>query len=298
MEDKGEWKPLDSKHSAAISYECRENENHSTEVWDVLIVGAGPAGLSASLTAHQYGLNYLTLEQGEIASTIRHYPRHKFLMAEPIAMPLYGSLYIGDGTKESLLSVWETIVANTGVRVRTNERVESIHRQPDFFQVQSPKGSYLAKHVVMALGKRGTPRRIGAPGEELSKVSYQLIEAENYQGKDILVVGGGDSAVEAALALANQPGNYVTLSYRGKEFNRLRERNSVRLKESESQKQITVLRNSLVSEIRTSSVLLSIDQKDPVELANDYVFALLGGESPEDFLRKIGVEIVEKAISQ
>src|SRR5262249_3838258 len=134
------------------------------EPFDVTIVGAGPAGLSASLAALQNGLRYLTLEQGEVAATIRNYPRHKFLMAEPVEMPLYGSLYVGDGTKESLVTVWEAILANTGVQVRTNEGVETIVRDGRVFRVRTGKGVYRTKSVVLALGKRGTPRRLGVPG--------------------------------------------------------------------------------------------------------------------------------------
>ncbi|HTK96238.1 MAG TPA: NAD(P)-binding domain-containing protein, partial [Terriglobales bacterium] len=163
------------------------------DVYDVAIVGAGPAGLSASLTAQQYGLRYVTLEQGEIASTIRQYPRQKFLMAEPIEIPLYGPLYVGDGSKEALLAVWETIIANTGVQIRTNERVESVQKNSAGFHVLTPKGDYRARHVVLALGKRGSPRKLDVSGEELPKVAYRLIEADTYEGKDIVVVGGGDS---------------------------------------------------------------------------------------------------------
>jgi thioredoxin reductase len=264
--------------------------------YDVAIVGAGPAGLSASLTALQHELKYLTLEQGDIASTIRQYPRHKFLMAEPIEMPLFGSLYVADGTKEALLGVWESIVANTGVQVRTHERVESIKRSDNgAFTLTTTKGTYTARHVVLAMGKRGTPHRLEVPGAELAKVTYRLIEADSYEDQDVLVVGGGDSAVEAALALSKGKKNRVTLSYRGSDFKRLRERNLALLSEAESGGLCRVLRNSLLREIRESSVALDVDNQ-VTELKNDFVFGLIGGESPENFLRKVGVEIVEKAI--
>jgi thioredoxin reductase (NADPH) len=263
---------------------------------DVLIVGAGPAGLSAALTAHQYGFNYVAIEQGEIAATIRHYPRHKFLMAEPVEMPLYGPLYVSDGTKETLLSVWETILANTGVRVRTNERVERVKKNGQGFVVDTTKGQYHAKNVVLALGRRGTPRRLEVPGEELAKVAYQLIEAETYEGKDILVVGGGDSAIEAALGLSKHKRNRVTLSYRGEAFQRARERNQKFLAEAEAQGQLQILRSSNVAEIQASKVQVNAAGK-AVELPNDFVFILIGGSSPEDFLKRTGIEIVEKSLS-
>jgi thioredoxin reductase (NADPH) len=261
--------------------------------YDLIIVGAGPAGLSASLAAHQQQLQYLTLEQGEIASTIRQYPRHKFLMAEPIEMPLYGSLYITDTTKESLLSVWETIIANTGVRIQTNSRVTAIRRAGGCFEVESATGVHCGRHVVLAIGKRGSPRRLGVPGEDLGKVAYRLIEADSYEGKDVLVVGGGDSAIEAALALSRHARNRVTLSYRGDSFRRARDRNQSALAEAESARLVRVLRNSSLREIRLNAVVLDTNEAFP----NDYVFVLIGGVAPDEFLQKIGVEIVEKSLA-
>ncbi len=291
FEQAGQWAPVRNEHGAIVA--CPEDR---PEPFDVLIAGAGPAGLSASLAAHQCGLHYFTVDQGEVAATIRNYPRHKFLMEEPIAMPLYGNLYIGDGTKEGLLSVWETILANTGVRVRTGEGVRSIRRLQDVFAVETVKGTYTARNVVLALGKRGTPRKLGVPGEDLSKVAYRLIEAETYSDNDILIVGGGDSAVEASLAVAKGGRNRVTLSYRGDDFKRLRERNQAQLKQAETDGRIRVIRKSQVRAIRPACVLVEWDGQTR-ELANDFVFVLIGGESPDEFLRKTGIEIVEKAIS-
>jgi len=262
---------------------------------DVVIVGGGPAGLSASLTAKQHGMSYLTFEQGEVASTIRNYPRHKFLMAEPVEMPLYGSLYIADGSKEALLSVWETIIANTGVEIHTNERVESIVRRDGFFRVGTARRSCTARYVVLAMGKRGTPRRLGVPGEELGKVAYRLIEAGDYQDKDILVVGGGDSAVEAALALSRGKRNRVTLAYRKDDFSRTRERNREALLEAERKDLLTILRSTVLTEIRQTSVNLKT-KEGPLEIPNQYVFIMIGGEPPEKFLQQIGVELVRKAV--
>jgi thioredoxin reductase/Pyruvate/2-oxoacid:ferredoxin oxidoreductase delta subunit len=265
------------------------------DMYDIAIVGAGPAGLSASLTAQQYGLRYVTLEQGEIASTIRQYPRQKFLMAEPIQIPLYGTLYVGDGTKEALLAVWETIIANTGVQIRTQEKVEFVQRNSRGFHVRTALGDYRARYVVLALGKRGTPRKLGIPGEELPKVCYRLIEADAYDGRDILVIGGGDSAVEAAVALSRGAKNRVTLSYRGDSFYRVRERNLELLQRSEREGQLRVLLASTVTQINAYDVALNL-RAESLCLPNQFVFVLIGGESPEDFLRKVGIEIVEKSL--
>ncbi len=271
-------------------------ESNGPEMYDVAIAGAGPAGLSASLTCEQYGLRYITLEQGEIAATIRQYPRQKFLMAEPLEIPLYGSLYVGDGTKEALLSVWETIIANTGVRINTAEKVESLQKNSAGFHVLTRKGDYRARYVVLAIGKRGTPRKLGVPGEELPKVSYRVIEAETYEDNDILVVGGGDSAIEAALALSRSGKNRVTLSYRGDSFRRARARNVQQLETAQRDGRMQLRLNSQVRQIDAAQVALGTGDREIV-LANDFVFPLIGGESPEDFLRKVGIEIVEKAIS-
>ncbi|MBI3664421.1 MAG: NAD(P)-binding domain-containing protein [Acidobacteria bacterium] len=279
-----------------LKQRLQQETSGAEDLFDVAIVGSGPAGLSASLAAQQYGMRYVTLEQGEIASTIRQYPRQKFLMAEPIEMPLYGSLYIGDGTKEALLSVWETILQNTGVQVRTNERVERVHRNSTGFHVDTSRAQHHARYVILAMGRRGTPRRLSVPGEDLAKVSYRLIEAETYENKSVLIVGGGDSAIEAALALSRSGRNRVALSYRGDNFQRARERNRQHLEEAEKEGRIEILKKSHVLDIRPDSVTLELDARRQ-EIPNDYTFVMVGGESPEEFLRKTGIEIVEKAIT-
>ncbi len=293
LEAAGLWQPpaFDPNHLPPVAGCSAEDDSH----YEVLIVGAGPAGLSASLSAMQYGLRYVTLEQGEVASTIRNYPRQKFLMAEPAEMPLYGSLYVGDGTKEALLGVWETILSCTGVQVRTRERVETITRDGGFFRVGTNKGVYTTRSIVLALGKRGTPRKLDVPGEELGKVCYRLIEADSYNDCDILIVGGGDTSIEAALALSKASKNRVVLAYRGDSFARARERNRNLLREAEQQGRVHVMRSTTVAEILPASVRL-VEAGRRLEIPNDYVFVLIGGESPETFLRKIGIQIVEKVI--
>ncbi len=266
------------------------------DLLDVLIVGAGPAGLSASLTAHQHEIRYLALEQGEIASTIRHYPRHKLVMAEPVNIPLYGNLYIGDGSKDTLLAVWETIIKSTGLRIQTHERVQSVAKENETFVIESSLGRYCARMVVLAMGKQGAPRKLGVPGEECAKVFYRLIEAEGYSARDLIVVGGGDSALEAAVGLSRINDNRVTLSYRGTSFKRARDRNREKLEAQQAAGKVRVMLESEVVEIGRDVVRLTSGGKD-VEISNDFVFVMIGGESPEEFLRRSGIEIVEKAVS-
>jgi thioredoxin reductase (NADPH) len=286
--------------AAVLNERCHEPAAPASQptdaTTDVLIVGSGPAGLSAALTAHQYGLQYVVLEQGEIAASIRQYPRHKFLMAEPLEIPLYGHLYVGDGTKETLLSVWEKIIQNTGVRIQTNHRVERVVRNGQGFWVETAKEKFHATYVVLAMGRRGTPRRLGVPGEELGKVTYKLIEADSYNDSDLMVVGGGDAAIEAALALGRGGRNRVTLSYRGDSFSRLRDRNRQQFELAEKEGRVVVLRSSQVAEVRPGSVLLD-HAGSRKEIPNQFLFILIGGESPEEFLRKTGVEIVEKELA-
>lgn len=268
------------------------------EMHDVIIVGAGPAGLSAALSLQAYRVSYLVLEQGEIASTIRNYPRKKFLMEEPVEFPSFGRLDIHDTTKESLLEVWDRIVASTGVHIETNNRVEAVQysNQDSCFKVGTAKGEYKASFVVLATGKRGSPRKLGVLGEDLSKVTYRLIEAESYENCSVAIAGGGDSAVEAALALARSGKNHVTLIHRGKDFPRLKERNRTRLQEAEQSGRVKVMRGTHIKEILPQS--LKTDGLDaPNEIANDFLFILVGGESPEEFLQKSGIEIVERVIA-
>lgn len=271
---------------------------HKQDEYDVIVVGAGPAGLSASLTLHQHGLRYLTLEQGEVASTIRNYPRQKFLMAEPLEMPLYGNLYIADSTKEALLEVWETIIATTGVRIQTNEKVVGIGRTPgpNMLRVESNKSVYTGRYVVLAIGKRGTPRKLGVTGEDQAHVAYRLIEADAYAGSEIVVAGGGDSAIEAALGLAKGGRNLVTLVHRGVDFSRARDRNRELLNHAVEEGRITLRLQTTFKSIGRQSVIL--DQQGAVhEVQAGFVFILVGGESPDDFLQRAGVEIVQKEVA-
>jgi thioredoxin reductase len=259
-------------------------------------VGSGPAGLSAGLTAHHLGLRYLVLEQGTLSDSIQRYPRHKILMAEPVRVPLYGDLWVADTSKESLLKVWQTVVERTGLAVRTGVRVTGVTKENGVFTVASETGGLRARHVVLAIGRRGTPRRLGVPGEDLPNVFYDIVEMEAFAGARVLVVGGGDSAVESAVGLAKQSGTEVTLSYRGEAFDRIKDRNRAKLEDEAACGRIRVLLRSQAREFRPGSVLLDVAGQ-PREVPNEYVIIRIGGEPPHDFLRRAGVRIVEKEIA-
>jgi putative YpdA family bacillithiol system oxidoreductase len=261
----------------------------------VVIVGAGPAGLAAALTAKNLGLNYRVLEQGDIGGTILQYPRSKIVMTSPVELPLWGKLKLTETSKESMLDLWNSIITRTELQVQVNEKVTNIQRCDGRFVIETVKDHYQASHVVLALGRRGTPRKLGVTGEGLSKVMYRLMDTESYKEVHALVVGGGDSAVEAALGLALQRSNNVTLTYRKSEFTRLKARNMEHLNDAIKRRTLSVLLNSQVREIRKTDVMLDTDQ-GPLTIRNDFVFIFAGGEMPYEFLKKIGVEFQAKVI--
>lgn len=261
------------------------------EVVDVAIVGAGPGGLSASLRAIERKLSYVTLEAEEFGGTVAKYPRQKLVMTSPVEFPMHGKWTKLEVTKEQLLRFWDQAASKAGLKVRTQERVDAIRLEPDgAYTVETTKGRYRALSVVLAIGRRGTPRKLDIPGEELPKVMYSLIHAEAYTGSNILVVGGGDSAVEAAMGLAYQKGNRVTLSYRKDVFSRLKERNNQRIRECIRSGKLTVIFNSEPVEIREQSVLLKV-QGGTRELPNDFVWVFAGGTPPNAFLAQVGVQL-------
>lgn len=260
-----------------------------TGIYDVLIVGAGPAGIAASLRAIENKVNYVTLEQDEVGGTVAKYPRQKLVMTSPVEFPMYGKFKKTELSKENLLAFWDMVLNRSDFNVRTGEKVEDIRRDEDgIFTVRSANNQYQSRSVVLALGRTGTPRKLGVKGEELPKVMYRLIEADHYVNKKILVVGGGDSAVEAAMGLANQSGNQVTLSYRKETFMRIKERNAQRIEQSMRSGKVKVIFNSIPIEFKADSVVLEVEGEHQ-EILNDFVWIFAGGTPPNDFLKKIGV---------
>ena len=267
------------------------NGKTTSEVLDVLIVGAGPAGISASLRAIERKLNYLTVDEGEIGGTVSKYPRQKLVLTSPVELPVYGKFKKTELSKEDLLAIWHEILQKVDFKFRKGEKVEEVKKNDDgIFTITTTKAQYRSHAVVLALGKGGIPRKLGVKGEELSKVMYRLIEADHYVNKKILVIGGGDSAIEAAMGLSHQAGNKVTLSYRKEGFTRLKDRNEKRIQESMKKGKVEVIFNSMPVEFKPNSVILDVGGKQR-ELPNDYVWVFAGGEPPTAFLKKIGVRV-------
>ena len=260
------------------------------DIYDVVIVGAGPAGISASLRAIEHKLNYITLERDEIGGTVAKYPRQKLVMTSPVEFPMYGKFKKTELSKENLLAFWDMILNRSDFNVCTGAKVEDIKKdEQGVFAITTTTNQYRSRAVVLALGRAGEPRKLGVKGEELPKVMYRLLEADHYVNKNILVVGGGDSAIEAAMGLAQQSGNKVTLSYRQERFSRIKERNSKRIEECIRSGKVKVLFKSNPVDIKTDSVLLSVNGNTQ-EIPNDFVWVFAGGTPPNDFLKKIGVE--------
>ncbi len=261
--------------------------------FDLIIVGAGPAGFAASLTALSKRMRCITIEQESLGGCVFQYPRGKLVMTAPATVPLIGKVNLRQTSKEALLGFWQEVERKTGVKINYRERVEDIVPDGDGFLVKTSRGEYRAHSVLLAIGRRGTPRKLGVPGEELPKVVYRLIDPEQYAGRHVLVVGGGDSALEAAASIAESGGGSVVLSYRGESFGRAKQGNRDRLKRASEEGRLKVMLNSNVRQIAPDSV--AIEQQGRIlTLSNDAVIVNAGGVLPADFLRRVGIDIETK----
>jgi thioredoxin reductase len=261
---------------------------------DVVIVGAGPAGLAAALAAKEKQLRFVLVEQEDaFGGTVYHYPRNKLVMTAPVQLPLVGKMKFGEVSKEELLAFWQGVVQQTGLKINFRERMETIKPAGGGFTVKTARAEYRARAVLLAIGRRGTPRKLDVPGEEQAKVVYRLIDAEQYRGRHVLVVGGGDAALEAALACAEQSGTQVTLSYRSEAFSRVKEKNRQRVQQFQAGKRLNVLLKSNVKKIDAKEVTLDHDGK-LLRLKNDAVIVCAGGILPTPFLKEIGVMVETK----
>jgi thioredoxin reductase (NADPH) len=263
------------------------------DVLDVLIVGCGPAGISASLGVMEKKLKFRTIDQATLGGTVAHFPRGKLVMTAPATLPIVGQVKFGEISKERLLDFWEDVLKRTGLKPQFEEQVSAITRSGPHFDVVTSKGSYRTKTVILAIGRRGTPRPLEVPGEELAKVVYRLIDPEQYVGRKVLVVGGGDSALEAAARIAEQPDTRVTLAYRGKAYSRARGKNRDRVTELAATGRLKQLLDTTVRQITPEAVELECNG-ELRKIDNDDIIVCAGGLLPTQFLHDTGISVETK----
>lgn len=264
-------------------------------VYDVVIVGAGPAGISGALMAKKLGLKVIILEQNSLGGTVFTFPRSKIVMTAPMDLPLYGKVKLYDTSKDELLTLWNKVIAENNLEVMENKKVAGIiPKEGGEFKVQAESGEeYLCNSVLLAIGRRGSPRKLNVPGEDKQKVAYRLLEPERLSNKKIVVVGGGDSAVEAALLLKDD--NEVILSYRKDKLSRIKPKNKAKVDEAIADQSFKVIFNSNLVSINDESVIMKVDGQEEAQLlGNDLVYIFAGGELPTKFLEKAGVSITRR----
>ena len=270
----------------------------SANDYDVIIVGAGPAGLGAALGAIQHKLRYLIVEQEvSLGGAIFQYPRNKVAMTAPVKLPVIGEMHFKEVSKERLLEFWLDIIEKTSIQINYNERMENVTPTDNGFIVKTSKGEYTTRSVLLAIGRRGTPRKLGVPGEELPKVVYRLIDPEQYRNMHVIVVGGGDSAVEAAMAVATEPGTTVSLCARGDEFGAAfggaKPKNRDKLKAMIDAGKIKLYLKSAVKSIKPETAVVKFGDEE-AEIQNDGIIVCAGGTLPTPFLKQIGVMVDTK----
>ncbi|MGA0284595.1 MAG: NAD(P)-binding domain-containing protein [Saprospiraceae bacterium] len=264
-------------------------------MYDLLIIGAGPAGISASLAAKKHGLKSMTFEQDTLGGTVYTFPRAKIVMTAPMDLPLYGNVKLFDTSKDELLSIWQEAISNNALDIKESTKVEKIVPLEDgTFKLLTAEGeSFKTQTVLIAIGRRGTPRKLGVPGEGSPKVAYRLIESERIKDKKVIVVGGGDSAIESAMLLMEQ--NDVILSYRKDKFSRIKPKNREKINEAIESGKIHAAFNSNLVEIKDDKVMLNYsDTGETIEVDNDLVYIFAGGELPTEFLQNAGIEITKR----
>lgn len=279
----------------AVLYISKEKKPNPHKYIDIGIIGSGPAGISATLKAKELGLSSITFEQESLGGTVATFPRAKVVMTSPMNLALHGKVKLSDTSKGELLQLWNEVLEKNEIKIREYTKIETIIPQEDgSFKLTSKKGEiYVCNQVVLAIGRRGTPRKLNVPGEESTKVAYRLLDPELIVNKDILVVGGGDAGIESALLLADH--NRVSLSIRNDTFERAKPRNREAIQSAIATGKVTGLYHTAVKEIKKDSLLMSrLDREETFEIPNDLVYIFIGGELPTKFLETIGVAITKR----
>lgn len=278
----------------AVENIAKQVKRDHNAAYDLVIIGAGPAGISASLTAKKYNLRFLTLEQDTLGGTVFSFPRSKIVMTSSMDLPLHGKVKLYETSKTELLDLWKEVLRKNNISIKENSKVEAIFDEDGHFRIQTLAGEqFTTKYVLLSIGRRGSPRKLGVPGEGLEKVAYRLLEPEDIKEKYIIVVGGGDSAVESALMLADQ--NKVILAYRNEVFNRLKPKNAAKINEAMSEGRVDVRFNTNLVEIDNEEVTITTGKEnEKLKVKNDLVYIFAGGELPTEFLEKVGLRITKK----
>ena len=279
----------------AVEYISKDLTKADAE-YDLLIIGAGPAGISATLKAKELGLKFITVEQDSLGGTVYSFPRKKIIMTSNMYLPLYGKVNKKEFTKSELLDMWNGVLKKNKISINEGEKVLSIEKGSEIFNTVTTKRTISSKTVLLAIGRRGSPRKLNIPGEGMEKVSYRLLEPELITNQHVLVVGGGDSAIEAALALT-EGGNNILISYRGDSFSRLKPKNFENIKKAAEDKLINIIYKSNVVSISDKSVRIAFETDGinyEKEYPNDLVYIFAGGELPNEFLEKVGIKITKK----
>ncbi len=269
-------------------------QKKSSNPYQVIIIGAGPAGIAATLSSKQKGLNYLTLDQDSLGGTVFQYPRGKIVMTQPVELPLAGKMNFKETSKENLLEYWKAVEKETEIKINYRESVSQIETTESGFKVKTSKDEYLTDKVLLTIGRRGTPRKLGIPGEELPKVVYRLIDPEQYINQKVMIVGGGDSALEAALAIADVEGSKVSLSYRSDSFSRAKAKNRDRIDEYSAKGKIKLYLPSTLTEVNDENHVSLDYNGENITISNDAIIINAGGILPTGFLKQIGIQVDTK----
>jgi thioredoxin reductase (NADPH) len=266
------------------------------DAFDVIVVGAGPAGISATLRSMQEGLRVLLIDREGFGGTILHYPRAKVVMTGVLEFPVHGKISARQLSKEQLVELWEEIRGKHNPPFVTGELVTSLAQRDDgMWGVVTDRGVRHAANVILALGGRGSPQKLGVPGEDRSKVVYRLLEPREFKDKHVLVVGGGNSAVESALSLAEEGEcASVAISYRRAEFARCRAENRRRIDACIARGAVRAIFGSQLADIGEHGVTLRDADGRLGQLANDSVIVQIGGTPPARLLESLGIALTTK----